>query len=364
MKSDSVINFLQYILGMFFNLAIMAIVGYAVFALTIAGFNWGTNFAYEMVAVGPNQEFIFVLDEDTPASEVSRQLEYKGIINSSRLFNLELFLMGRIRTYRAGTYTLNSNMTNTEVHRTFLRTGSGQAPHETITIPEGWTIDDMAAYFEYRGFFTADEFIYTAHYMYFGFSFLLDIPSNRPNGLEGYLFPDTYQIPVNPRPGDIIVRMLRRFDEIFNDDLREQAYNMGLTMDDVVIMASIIEVETRIAQERPIVSQVIHNRLAINMPLQMCSTVQYVLDEQRDRLTNADLQINSPFNTYLHSGLPIGPISNPGAAAIRAVLNPSGDSYLFFVLYNFQTGEHFFSNTAAEHNAADARARQREQEGR
>lgn len=182
MKSDSVINFLQYILGMFFNLAIMAIVGYAVFALTIAGFNWGTNFAYEMVAVGPNQEFIFVLDEDTPASEVSRQLEYKGIINSSRLFNLELFLMGRIRTYRAGTYTLNSNMTNTEVHRTFLRTGSGQAPHETITIPEGWTIDDMAAYFEYRGFFTADEFIYTAHYMYFGFSFCWISPPIAPTG--------------------------------------------------------------------------------------------------------------------------------------------------------------------------------------
>ena len=358
MKSSSVINFLHYILGMFFNLAIMGVVAYAVVALTIMGYNFGLGFAAEMVAVGEDYEVVLVLEVDTPASEVSRRLEEYGVINNSRLFNLELFLMNRIRTYSAGTYTLNRNMTNTEVHHILRGTGRGQAPHEVITIPEGWTIEDMAAYFESRGFFTAEEFIYVAHYGHFNFAFLLDKP-DRPNGLEGYLFPDTYQIPVNPVPGDIIWRMLSRFDNIFTDEMRTQAYEMGLTLDEVVIMASIIEVETRLPSERPMVSQVIHNRIEIGMHLEMCSTVQYVLEEQRDRLTNEDTRIDSPYNTYLHPGLPIGPISNPGAAALRAVLNPVDHDYLFFVLYNFETGQHFFSRDWETHNAADERARAR-----
>jgi len=253
-------------------------------------------------------------------------------------------------------------MTNTEVHHVMRGTAQGQAPHETIRIPEGWTILEMADYFEYRGFFTAEEFIYVATYGHFNFPFLFDRP-NRPNGLEGYLFPDTYQIPVNPAPGDIIVRMLRRFDEVFDEQMHRQAYDMGLTLDEVVIMASIIEKETRVAYERPIVSGVIHNRLAINMRLQMCSTIQYVLSAQgihRERLLYIDLELDTPYNTYMHPGLPIGPISNPGAAALGAVLNPTEHNYLFFVLYNFETGEHFFSRTEAEHNAADARARARQ----
>jgi len=250
-------------------------------------------------------------------------------------------------------------MSNTEVHRTFLRTGSGQAPYEEIRIPEGWTIQDMADYFEYRGFFPAEDFVYVATYGHFNFSFLMNKPE-RPNGLEGYLFPDTYQIPVNPVPGDIIIRMLRRFDAVFDAELRDQAYEMGLTIDDIVLMASIIEREARLASERPVISQVIHNRLAIDMNLEMCSTVAYVLDVPRDRLLIEDLQIDSPFNTYRNPGLPIGPISNPGEAAIRATLNPSGCDYLFFVLYDFETGQHFFSRTWEEHNEADLRARARQ----
>jgi len=358
MKSDNVISFLQYILGMFFNFAIMAIVAYAIFALTVWGYNWGVNFANEMVATGPYYEVPFTLDEDTPATEVARLLEDLGVINNANLFNLELFLMGRVRTYPAGTYTLNRNMTNTQVHQILRGTGLAQAPHEDITVLEGWTIRDMAEYFEYRGFFSAEEFIYVAHYGPFNFSFLLGRP-NRPNGLEGYLFPDTYQIPVNPTPGDIIVRMLRRFDQIFDDQMREQAYEMGLTIDEVVIMASVIEMESRLEHERPMVSQVIHNRLAINMHLQMCSTVKYTMDDPPERLSIAQTQVDTPFNTYVHAGLPIGPITNPSAAALRAVLNPTPHDYLFFVLYNFETGEHFFSRTDAEHQAADTRARQR-----
>jgi UPF0755 protein len=358
MKSKSIIDVLHWLLGMFFNFAIVVAVGIALYFITIRGFEFGETLAADMVAVGEDYEISFVLDQVTPASEVSRELEELGIINSSMLYNLELFLMGRIREYQPGTYILNRNMTNTQVHRTFLRTYS-VAEHEVVRIPEGWTTADMAEYFESRGFFTAEEFIYVATYGHFDFAFLRRIPE-RPNGLEGYLFPDTYHVPLNPSPGDIIWRMLRRFDEVFDADMIDQAYEMGMTMDEVVIMASIIERETRFASERPLVSQVIHNRMNIGMHLEMCSTVKFGMEDPPERLSIAQTQIDTPYNTYVHPGLPIGPICNPGAAALRAVLNPSGDDYLFFVLYDFETGQHFFSNNFADHQAADDRARARQ----
>lgn len=362
MQTKSIIDFLHYILGMMFNLVIVIAIGVAVYFFAILGFNWGAGLAYDIVYTPEYYEIVLVLQEDTPAREVSRMLEEMGVINNSRLFNIELFLMGRVRTYAAGTYVLNRNMSNTDVHIVMRGTAQGQAPHETIRIPEGWTILEMADYFESRGFFPAEEFINVATYGHFNLPFLFDRPL-RPGGLEGYLFPDTYQIPVNPSPGDIIIRMLSRFEAVFTDEMYNQAYEMGLTMDDVIIMASIVEKETRVAAERPMVSQVIHNRLAINMNLQMCSTVQYVLSGMgihRDRLLYIDLELDSPYNTYLHPGLPIGPISNPGLAAIQAVLNPTPHDYLFFVLYDFEYGSHFFSRTVEEHNAADARARTRQ----
>jgi len=360
--SSGIINFLHYILGMIFNFAIMVVVIFAVYFMTVEGFNFGTRMAGEMVAVGEDYEIEFVLDQDTPATEFSIELEYRGIINNRHLFNLEVFLMGGVRVYEAGTYTLNRNMTNSEIRRVMRGVGSGVAPHEDITIPEGWTIAQMSEYFEYRGFFPAQEFIDVAHDIEtwrFMFNFLIGTP-NRPNGLEGYLFPDTYQIPVNPTPGDIISRMLRQFDRVFNVDLRDAADDMGLTLDEVVIMASIIEMESRLAHERPMVSEVIHNRLATNMNLAMCSTVKYTMEDPPERLSIAQTQIDTPFNTYVHPGLPIGPITNPGAAALRAAVNPTNSGYLFFVLYHFDTGEHFFSRTYGEHSAADARARARQ----
>lgn len=360
MVTDKIINFLHYILGMFFNIAVVVGLGIAVYFVTMWGFRQGSALASDFVYVGEDYEVVFVLHEETPAAEVAQRLEYLGVINNARLFNLELFLMGRVRSYAAGTYMLNRSMSNTEVHQIMRGSGAGeQAPHEVIRIPEGWTINDMASYFEYRGFFDAEDFIYAATYGPFFYDFLAARP-DRPNGLEGYLFPDTYQIPINPSPGDIIERMLTRFDQIFNIELREQAQDMGLTIDEVVIIASLIERETRIAHERSMISRVIFNRLDIDMNLEFCSTVAYVLDVPRDRLLLVDLQIDSPYNTYRNPGLPIGPIANPGEAAIRAALNPSNHDYLFFVLYNFETGAHYFSRTYPEHRAADDRARARE----
>jgi UPF0755 protein len=305
-----------------------------------------------MVYEGENYYIEFHIPQDSSPAEIARRLEEYGIIHNRHMFQLELFLRGISADYLAGTYTLNLNMNNVEINRALRARPHEAAPYYTITIREGDTIRDMAAYFEERGFFTAEDFIHVAQYGHFSFSFLLDVPSDRPNRLEGYLFPDTYQIPINPVPVDIITRMLRNFEVRFTDDFHYRAEEKGMSIDDIVIMASIVERETRLAAERPLVSQVIHSRLAINMHLQMCSTVKYTMDDPPLRLLNAHLAIDSPYNTYLHPGLPIGPISNPGRAAIEAVLWPSDTNYLFFVLRDEVTGAHHFSRTLAEHDAA------------
>ncbi|MCL2225526.1 MAG: endolytic transglycosylase MltG [Defluviitaleaceae bacterium] len=357
MKADKTVNFLMYIAGMTFNLVIMVLVGFMVLAAFTWGFEFGSDFADVMVADGENYEFEFHIPHDSSTAEIAQRLEDYGIIPSRFLFHVELFLRGISNDYTAGTYTLNLNMNNVEINRALRARPHEVAPHYEIRIPEGWTIRDMAAYFEERGFFSAEEFIYVAQYGHFSFAFLQDVPTGRPNRLEGYLFPDTYQIPINPNPGDIITRMLHNFDGRFNDELHARAEEMNLTTDQVIIMASIIERETRLASERPLVSQVIHRRLAQNIRLQMCSTVRYVhqisnMEDPPVHLLYVHLEVDSPYNTYRHAGLPIGPISNPGEAAIRAALWPSDTNYLFFVLRDENTGEHYFSRTEAEHNAA------------
>jgi len=355
-------NVVLWFFGGAFNIALVALVAIGVYRVTMWGFEQGGNFAYSATTRGYDYAFEFILEEDTPVAEVARMLDEMGVINDHRLFMLERFMTGSVEYYRAGTFNLNFNMTSSELHAELRRRPQERAPHLVITIPEGLTIRQMAEYFEYRGFFTAEEFIYVANYGHFSFGFLRDVPAQGTTGrlyrLEGYLFPDTYFIPVVPTPGCIITPMLRRFDEIFDDDMRALANEMGLTIDEVVIMASIIERETRLASERPLVSQVIHRRLAQGWNLEMCSTVAYVLDVPRDRLLLVDLQIESPFNTYRNRGLPVGPIASPGRAALYAALNPANTTYMFFVLRDPATGAHHFSHTLAEHNAADARYRQ------
>ena len=355
MKLDKVINVMMYFLGMAFNLAILAVVAYAVWHFTMVGFQTGEEIAYAITYVGEDYYVEFILEEDTPSAEVARRLEDYGIINSSLIFQAETFLMGRTRYYSAGTYTLNRSMTNTEVHRTLVGRPDDFAPDQEIRIPEGWTLRDMANYFEYREFFPAEEFLYVAQNGHFSFSFLRDVPVDRPNRLEGYLFPNTYRIPLNPTPAQIITRMLVGFDSVIDEAIHIRAEELNMTLDEVVIMASIVEREAYLAHERPLISQVIHRRLATGMHLQMCSTVKYAMDDPPLRLLNVHLAVDTPWNTYMHPGLPIGPITNPGEAAIRAVLYPSDTDYLFFVLMDEITGAHYFTRTYAEHSAADAR---------
>ena len=357
MKPNKASNIVTFILGMGFNLALLAVVAYALFYFTQWGFTFGGEFASSMLEEGPDYEIIFVLEEDTPRAEVAQMLYQYELIANPWLFRLEMFLKNSTRVYRAGTYVLNRNMTNTDVNATLRR---GTVPealgHSRITVREGWTIRDMATYFEYREFFPAQEFIDYTQNGEFDFRFLEGVPDlPGRNRLEGYLFPDTYFLPHNPTPREIIIRMLIRFEQVMEGAWINRAYEMGHTLDDIIIMASIIEAEIRVPHERPMASQVIHNRLRRGMNLEMCSTVVYAMGIRRDRLTFADTRNTiSPYNTYLNPGLPIGPIGNPGIASIEAALWPTTGNYLFFVLRDPATGEHSWNTTFAAHSAAAA----------
>ena len=193
----------------------------------------------------------------------------------------------------------------------------------------------------------ADDF-YAAEKLDYDSPFTKEIP-NRENRYEGYLFPDTYEFDASATGEDITKRMLLRFSEIWTDEYKNRAKELGMTMDEVVILASIIEREAGNEGEMGKVSSVFHNRLNIDMPLQSCATVQYILKERKSVLSVEDTKIDSPYNTYMYKGLPKGPIASPGKAAINAALYPETTDYLYFKVTS--DGVTVFSKTLEEHNS-------------
>jgi len=337
------VNSLSWLLGICFSALLFVIVGRMVYIYTLQGLEFGEDLADRITRERYDYDVEFVLDDVTSMEEVAQMLEDLGIIESQWLFRAEMMLMGRNEDYEPGNFVLNQSLSTPQIHAR-LRAGPVVIAEENrITIPEGFTQESIAVYLENREFFTAEEFIEVANTHDFGFNFLNDI-AIRPSRLEGYLFPDTYFISANPTPVEVITNMLSQFNEVFTFEYRQRAADMGMTIDEIVIMASIIEREVRVAEERPMVARVILNRLAAGMPLQIDATVAYARGIHLDRVMYSDLEYDSPFNTYRVTGLPWGPISNPGAASIHAALFPATGDWLYYVLINADTGEHFFTS--------------------
>ena len=344
MKTHWLLDTFLYLLGLCINITLLVLVVYFIYTGALRGFAFGGEFSENMTKERPDKEIEFVLEEDTPRAEVAQMLEELEIIANRHFFVLELFLKNSTKVFSAGTYVLNQNMSTAQVNIALRTSQAERLPDNVITIPEGYSVRDIAMLLEAREIVGAEEFIEAAaNYHSQAFTFLDQIP-DRPNKLEGYLFPDTYFLAPNSTPEMIIYRMLARFEEVFDYELRFRARELGVTMDEAVIIASMIEREIRVHAERPLVSRVIYNRLNSNMPLQIDATVLYALDKHIDRLTYADLDVDSPYNTYLYPGLPIGPIGNPGADCIRAALHPEDGNYVYYVLRNADTGEHYFTH--------------------
>ncbi|MCL2593404.1 MAG: endolytic transglycosylase MltG [Defluviitaleaceae bacterium] len=333
---------LKFLIGIVINVTVMLLVVYALIIITGRSFDMGQDIVADLVGeYGEGVEIEIEVSDDVRVNDLANILAEAGIINSPLLFRLENILQGTNHTITAGTYTLNTTMNSIEIVNT-LRQNNAIATDVVITIREGFRLVDIAEYLETMGFFTAEEFLFAANHSRFNHSFLVDIPI-RENQLEGYLFPDTYRVFPNSTPEMIINRLLDRFEEIYAPHA-QSARAMGLTMDEVIIIASIIERETRIQDEKEHFSQIIHNRLEAELPLNMPSTISYVVDRPRDRLSHNDFNIDSPFNTFIHDGLPVGPISNPSEASIIAAINPSSGNLLYFIMNEDEPGEHIFSH--------------------
>jgi len=280
------------------------------------------------------------IEQGLSTTGIAETLKEEGIINSVKNFKILSKLNGYDGEYQAGTYSLSPSMTPTEIGSVIV---TGRVETYAFTIPEGLTIYQVADKLSEEGLINRDTFVTLLEEGDFQFDFLETAQDNE-NRLEGFLFPDTYKIAYGASEEQIITTMLNQFDLIFTDEYKARADELGMTINEVITVASIVERECKHEEDRPRVASVIYNRLKKGMPLQMCSTVQYILGEQKTRLSTADTQIESPYNTYVNNGLPPGPIGSPGFSAIVAALYPANTDYLYFVVSEKLDGTHNFSS--------------------
>ncbi len=283
-----------------------------------------------------------------------------GLIVSTASFKVYVDFVGKANSLKAGTYVLSKNMTIKEIVNV-LAEGVPARATARVTIPEGYTVDGIANSLVSAGVLSESSTFKTMCRTTDAFKkypFLTEIASanDRMYALEGYLFPDTYEFYVDSSAEEIIDRMLTRYYEIYVGEYVDRAKELNLTRDQVMILASVIEREARDPEDFSKVSAVFHNRLKANMKLESCATLSYATGTNRLYFTEDEMAIVSPYNTYLNSGLPIGPICNPGEAAIRAALYPNEeyveDNYLFFCNANpNETAKLLFSRTYEEHQA-------------
>ncbi|MDO8739802.1 endolytic transglycosylase MltG [Candidatus Deferrimicrobium sp.] len=288
-----------------------------------------------------------LVPKGSPLPEVVRILREGGILPHPLAFRALVLLTFSGRRLHYGEYVFPTSPSAFEAWRRLIR---GDVIKYEVTVPPGANLYDVAKLLEEKKLATAEAFLATTASP--AVLRRLEIPGE---SAEGYLFPDSYTFVKPVTPEEILEFMVRQFHRKAPPDAEKRAKEEDLSLHQVVTIASIIEKETGVEEEKPIVSAVIRRRLALGMPLQMDPTVIYGVKRFDGTVTRKDLRTAGPYNTYLNQGLPPGPIANPGLAALAAALNPSKAEYLYFVSKN--DGSHTFSRTLPEHNRAVERFR-------
>ncbi len=284
------------------------------------------------------------IPREATGTEIARMLEEKGVIRSAGMFRVLLRLTGETASLQHGYYRLSQGLT---VRETIQALKHGRAESATVTIPEGMTIRQMAAVFQKANIKGAADFEKTAA-SYVRYDYMKTEPPAPVLG-EGFLWADTYEIPLDFSAKDICDLLYEKTDEVLSPAIRKKAKEKNLSLYQLITIASLVEREARFPDDRVPIASVILTRLSRGMPLQIDATVQYALGETKPELTFADLETPSPYNTYLHEGLPPGPIATPGLSAILAVLAAEPGEYLYYVAQ--KDGHHVFTKTLAEHEA-------------
>ncbi|MEA4927897.1 MAG: endolytic transglycosylase MltG [Candidatus Limiplasma sp.] len=306
----------------------------------------------------------FTVESGQSLTRVSRNLSDQGLIKNGSVFKYYCDFAGLGQKIQAGDYKLKKSMNIFQIAE-LLTTGDGRPMTMVITVIPGWTVQDIAAMLVDKGIFRDTDAFLTlcrsgeglTDYAFLQDELKTDRISERKFLLEGYLAPNTYEIYTNATPTDILKKLLDQTDKVFSFEWQERAAEIGLTVDQTLALASMIEKEAKNADFAK-VSAVFHNRLRANMKLGSDVTVHYATGERRMALRDSDLAIDSPYNTYKYAGLPLGPICNPSSAAIQAALYPDetfvAEKYLYFCSKDPNTGELVFSKTQEEHDAAVA----------
>lgn len=298
------------------------------------------SFLYVAPAQKAKSKLVYI-NPKTKFRKIAKLLEDEGIISSNLWFILLAEIKGSVNKIKAGEYELSPSMLPGEV---LEKLASGKPSQHMITIPEGFNIYQIADLLDKQGLVKKEEFLARAFDQK-----LMTLYGFQGPSFEGYLFPDTYAFWRDMRAEDIIQIMAARFKKIYSQRYEKQAIEQGLSMREVITLASVVEKETGQPGERPLIAAVFRNRLRRGIPLQADPTVIYGIKDFNGNLTRKDLETPTPYNTYLLGGLPQGPIACPGEASIKAALNPKG-KYLYFVSKN--DGSHYFSRTLDEHNLA------------
>lgn len=275
---------------------------------------------------------------------IANKLVEKGVISSKTKFWIASKLNGADTKFKVGTFAMTRDMNVGDAISALIH---GKTVSIWITIPEGFNVKEIAQRLDEKGLCSEDEFLKLAK-DYAPYSYMEANPDTMYR-VEGFLFPDTYEFSSDATAKDIMRRMIDEFDNKLTDDMRQKAQARNMSVYELVTMASLIEKEALYETDLPLISQIFWKRIEINMPLQSCATIQYILGTPKEDLSIADTKLESPYNTYQKYGLPPGPIANPGLRSLKAALEPADTDYLYFVAD--RNGKTYFTGTYDEHIA-------------
>lgn len=309
----------------------------------------GGFFAYNFImgSVNIDSEVVVDIPEGSSPDTVGALLAENGMIKSDLGFKIQLKIEGAAPDLKAGKYHFEAGEYSLSDVIAELVQGP-PAVGVKVTIPEGYNQAQIIDVLEEAGLVTEAEFLDAAANVDFGYDYLPPVGDSLR--LQGYLYPETYLFTEGDSAENIIRMMLEQFDKVYTEEWKARVAELGMTTNEWLTMASIVEKEAVVSEDRPIIAGVFYNRLETGMNLQSCATVQYALGEVKPVLSNEDTQIESPYNTYQNPGLPPGPIASPGYESLYAALYPTETDYLFFVAK--PNGAHIFSVTYDEHLTA------------
>jgi UPF0755 protein len=283
--------------------------------------------------------------KNSSCSTISEIIYNAGLVRGPKLISGYARLHGIDQNFKPGRYLFKTNQSIPEIVASLVK---GPEAYVVFTVPEGFNLEQLTGLLVQKGLVNEDKFKAALdNAKNYNYPFIKNIPKGI--GLEGYLFPDTYYVGYETTEEQIVAMMLDKFQSVLEDmNYVKKAEEANLTLHQAVIIASLVEGEAAVEEERPLIAGVIFNRLRLDMPLQIDATVKYALGGNRDKIYYKDLEVESPYNTYRIKGLPPGPINLPGRASLEAAVNPAKTDYLYYVAK--KDGSHAFATTLQEHN--------------